>query len=271
MAAKKRATSKKGAKKAALKPIADASKSVALTGAVAIGVAGSLASPQKQAMGVSAIALAGGSKPTAGTAPQFSELVSPPQTSIAAFDRGAFTGAFETPPPLPLNSAVSAIERMIAQRPSVVRERARYFAKEFSLELDKLRRTKPNEPKRLAEYERVVGLFNRASNGFRALADTLDEGAPNNAGASFEPVVLGRAAEIVHSLGEATKEWFAENSSIVFEGAVRIGLLGLGILFLSSLGIDPTFTTTAAVAYIAKTAGKSKSHGSSPKKKPKKR
>jgi hypothetical protein len=261
MAPKKRATSKKASKKAALKPRAKASQSVALKGAVAIGVAGSLASPpQEPAVGSTAIGVAGGSGPTAGTAPQFSNWALPPQNSVTAFGRGAFTGAFETPPPLPLISPIITIERVIAQRPSEVREKARYFAKEFSLELDKLRRTKPNEPEKLMEYERVVDLINLASDGFKELADTLDEAALNKVGSNPEPVLLGRAAGIVHSLGEATKKWFAENNSLIFEGAVRIGLLGLGILFLTSLGIDPTITMTAAVAYIAKNAGKSKPH-----------
>jgi len=275
MAANKRATSKKKTKKAASKPRAmskgarltdqgtaalepsEAPQSVALTGAVAIGSAGSLASPQKQAMGASATGLAGGSKPAADTAPQFSDWVQPPQTNMTAFQSRAFTGAFETPPPLPLIAPIRAIERAIAQRPSEVREKARQFATEFSSEVEKLKQKKPNEPEKLAEYERVVSLFDLASDGFRALADTLDEASEKNVGAPPEQVLLGRAAEIVHSLGEATKKWFTENNSLVFEGAVRIGLLGLGILFLSSLGVDP-LTTTAAVAYIAKNAGKSK-------------
>src|SRR5258705_6705786 len=118
MAPKKRATSKKASKKAALKPRAKASQSVALEGAVAIGVAGSLASPQEPAVGSTATGVAGGSRPTAGTAPQFSNWVLPPQNSVTAFGRGAFTGAFETPPPLPLINSISTIERIIAQRPS---------------------------------------------------------------------------------------------------------------------------------------------------------
>jgi hypothetical protein len=116
---------------------------------------------------------------------------------------------------------------------------------------------KPNEASKLEEYEGLIKFINETSDGLQSLADTIDSAIQATQG-SPEPVLLGKAAEIANGVHTRAMEWLLANSATVFEGAFRLGLFGLGMAFVSALGIELSPAVTASIAALAGTAGKEK-------------
>jgi hypothetical protein len=178
-----------------------------------------------------------------------------------AFDPKAFEGrAFDTAPQRDAGAApqtIEAIQRALAARPLPIRDAARALAGALKAQAVELQHVKPNEASRLEEHESLINFIYETSGGLQELADTIDS-AIQDAQSRHEPVLLGKAAEIANRVHDRALEWLLANSATVFEGAFRVGLFGLGMAFVSVLGIELSPSVTAAIATLAGTVGKAK-------------
>ncbi len=194
-----------------------------------------------------------------------------PPTSRGAFDGGSFNAnAFNTTPynssgEAPQGSSASAgadetavaIRRALVARPVSIRDSARALAQALKEQAVELQHSKPNEPEKLLEYEKLITFIDDTSNGLAVLADTIDS-AIQNGSDTPEPVLLGKAAEIARELQAGAMEWLQANRTTVFEGAFRLGLFGLGIAFVSALGIEVTAAVVGSIGVLVGTVGKGK-------------
>jgi hypothetical protein len=153
---------------------------------------------------------------------------------------------------------IEAIQRALVARPLPIRDAARALAVALKAQAVELQHAKPNEPSKLEEYEGLIQFINETSDGLQALADTIDRAIGDTQQGSPEPVLLGKAAEIANQVHAGAMEWLLANRATVFEGAFRIGLFGLGMAFVSALGIELSPAVTASIATLAGTVGKGK-------------
>jgi hypothetical protein len=192
-------------------------------------------------------------------------------TSPGAFDGGSFnTNALNTTPynssgEAPQESSASAsadetalaLRRALVARPVPIRDSARALAQALKEQAVELQHSKPNEPEKLLEYEKLITFIADTSDGLAVLADTIDS-AIQNGSDTPEPVLLGKAAEIARELQVGAMEWLQANRTTVFEGAFRLGLFGLGIAFVSALGIEVSPAVVGSIGVLVGTVGKGK-------------
>jgi hypothetical protein len=172
-------------------------------------------------------------------------------------------------PPTPLVAASlevgkDTIESKLAERPADIRDLARALSREFTAQVEELKRSPPNEPGRLDQYDALVAFFEKMAAGLSNLADALDravtaEGKP-------EPAFLGRAAEVARQLQLGAMEWLEQNRMTVIEVPFRIGLFGLGVAFVHALGVDSNFVTTLIAGLSLRRAPKRQSQHKSRRK-----
>ncbi|MGP0085782.1 MAG: DUF1488 family protein [Steroidobacteraceae bacterium] len=225
-----------------------------------------------------AVPIPPGTVPEAGTAPTSTvKVVSdsglPFGTSTEIFagvqpqvNRAALSSTTgEVLPPLPLVAAALSgegkvtaeatvmpgpgpIERRLSERPTDIRDAARALSRDFTAQVEELKRNKPNDADRLAQYDVLIPFFERMAVGLGDLADVLDRAGRTNG--TPEPVLLGKAAEVARQLQLSAMEWLEANRTMVIDVPVRLGLFGLGVAFLHALGVDST-AVTASLAYLA--------------------
>jgi hypothetical protein len=147
--------------------------------------------------------------------------------------------------------AQSAVERRIAERASDIRDAAHALSKAFTEQLDLLRKSKPNDPARLPDYEDLVAFFERMASGLAKLAGTLDELMEAVASKSDrEPLFLGKAAEIAEQLNIGLMEWLEQNRSKVFDYPIKLSLFAGSLLFLHHFAIDTDTVLKIVGGYI---------------------
>jgi hypothetical protein len=140
-------------------------------------------------------------------------------------------------PPIPVTAgSVAVVEGRLSREPEAIRDLARNLSQEFASQAEDLKRSRPND-ERLAQHDDLIAFFERMADGLAQLADALDE-AVKGAGNSPDSVSIGKAAQIARSLHEGVMRWLEQNFTSSFDCAVRIGLFGVGITFLHSIGAD---------------------------------
>jgi Pentapeptide repeats (8 copies) len=203
----------------------------------------------------------GGGVAGTGVAGEIKPMVTS-RASSGAFDPAAFDRrTFDTAPPLDpgaVPQTIEAIQRALVARPLPIRDAARALAGALKRQAVELQHVKPNEASKLEEYEGLIKFINETSDGLQSLADTIDSAIQATPQGSSEPVLLGKAAEIANGVHARAMEWLLANSATVFDGAFRLGLFGLGMAFVSALGIELSPAVTASIAALAGTVGKGK-------------
>jgi hypothetical protein len=147
--------------------------------------------------------------------------------------------------------------RALSERPTQIRDAARALSREFTAQVKELKRSKPNEPDRLAKHNDLVALFEKMAAGLSNLADALDQAVNKASAGKLEPAFLGKAAKVVGQLQEGVMEWLKENRTTLIEVPIRIGLFGLGLTFVHALGVDDNLVTTLIAGLALKKAPKS--------------
>jgi hypothetical protein len=150
------------------------------------------------------------------------------------------TGAPEHSSPSIAKTA-AATRGALSERPTEIRDAARALSQEFTAQVEELKRSRPNEPDRLAKHDDLVAFFEKMAAGLSDLADALDRAVNKATEGKLEPAFLGTAAQVVRQLQLGTMEWLEKNRMTVFEVPFRIGLFGLGLAFVHALGVDNHF------------------------------
>jgi hypothetical protein len=132
-------------------------------------------------------------------------------------------------------SARIVIERKLLERPDDIREAARNLSQAFEAQANELRKSKPNELGRLAQYENLTSFFEQMAAGLADLADALDRAF---ASPGPEPLFIGKAADIARALQLRVQQWIEKTGTDVVDVPIRIGLLFGGISFLHGIGAD---------------------------------
>jgi hypothetical protein len=157
------------------------------------------------------------------------------------------------------------IVRRLSQQPLDVRNAARALSDDFRAQIEELNRYKPNDAASLTQHESLVALFERMASGLSDLADALDNAISNAKGGKPEPTFLGRAGEIARQLNLGLMEWLAENRTLVIDIPLRVGLFGLGVAFLHSIGADSTAAIAGLTALALKRAPQTRARSANPK------
>jgi hypothetical protein len=144
------------------------------------------------------------------------------------------------------------IERRLSEQPADIRDAARALCQELRAQADELKQLRWNDPDRIAQRGNLVALFEKLANGLANLADNLDHAISKATEGKPEPVFLGKAADVAHKLHFGLMEWLAENRTAVFDIPYRIGLFGLSVTFLHSVGADSMAAIGALVGLLLK-------------------
>jgi hypothetical protein len=126
-----------------------------------------------------------------------------------------------------------------------------------------LKRPGSNDPEHLDRRNDLIDFFERMATGLADLAAALDEAISGEQ--SAEPFFLGKAQTIVSTLQSWTMEYLEANRMKVIEVPIKYGLFGLGIAFLTAIGVEPDmirFVSGVALGRLSKY----KSKGSKKKK-----
>jgi hypothetical protein len=148
------------------------------------------------------------------------------------------------------------IEQRLSIQPTDIRDTARALSREFAAQVEELKNSKPNDPGKLADYDRLVAFFEKMAAGLAALADTLDQAIAHSTNGQLEPVFLGAAGKIVGELHGAMVEWLAEHRTMVIDVPIRLALFGLGVTFLHGIGADGVAAIGALTALVLRRAPK---------------
>jgi hypothetical protein len=65
-----------------------------------------------------------------------------------------------------------------------------------------------------------------------------------------EPVLLGRAHDLVNSVGEEISHWWTNNSAEAVDWGVRLPVVGAGVALLNWAGADMSIATMAVAAMV---------------------
>jgi hypothetical protein len=135
--------------------------------------------------------------------------------------------------------------KALSEQTEDIRSASRALAREFAEAANELKRSRPNEDTALAKYGELLDIFEKMAGGLSALADALDKATLNASDGKPEPVFLGIAGQVVQQLRLGLMEWLEANRTVVIDVPVRIGLFGLGVAFLHSIGADSGWAVTA--------------------------
>jgi hypothetical protein len=97
-----------------------------------------------------------------------------PEPMTVVNDRGEVIGEVAPNPRIPGGIYARVIERKLLERPDDIREAARNLSDAFRNQAHELRKSKPNEPGQLAQYENLLSFFEQMAAGLADLADALD-------------------------------------------------------------------------------------------------
>jgi hypothetical protein len=140
-------------------------------------------------------------------------------------------------------AASDSIQRALSNQPIAIANAARTLAEQVT----ELKQNKPNDTKKLAQYDTLIPFLEKLASGLGELANTLEQlAAPSES----EPVLLGKAADTARRLQRTVTEWLETNRTMVIDVPVRLDLFGLAVTFVHQLGIDGT-AVTAGLAYLA--------------------
>ena len=130
------------------------------------------------------------------------------------------------------------IRRRLSQHPADIRDTARTLAREVNEQIQELKRSTPNEADRLAAHNDFMAFLEKMAVGLNKLADAVDQAIADGSDGKLEPVFLGTAGKIARQLHVGLMECLEANRTLVSEIPIRVGLFGLGVAFLHSIGAD---------------------------------
>jgi hypothetical protein len=113
-------------------------------------------------------------------------------------------------------------------------------------EIETLDAERPNDPETIAKNEKQRELLEIFADGFEKIAHALVAFAAN----PNEPILLGKAGEIVTSVGNQVTAWWKENGTEVVDWAVRLPAFVGGIAALGWAGASMGVATTAVAALV---------------------
>jgi hypothetical protein len=113
-------------------------------------------------------------------------------------------------------------------------------------ELEKLDAERPNDPDRIANFGRQRELLQLFADGFARIARALSSLEADLPG----PVLVGKAAKIVESVGNGISKWWRKNEDEAFDWAMRIPVLTAGVAALGWAGANMLVGTTAVAALV---------------------
>jgi hypothetical protein len=113
-------------------------------------------------------------------------------------------------------------------------------------EIEKLDAELPNDPDAVAKTDKQRELLRIFAEGFDRIATAIAAFAarPN------EPVLLGRAGDVVNSVGDQVTRWWKQNGTEVVDWAMRLPVLAGGIAALGWAGANMAIGTTAVAALV---------------------
>ncbi len=130
------------------------------------------------------------------------------------------------------------VVRKLAQDPIGIRDAARTLSKDFADEIERLKRTRPNEPDQLQQHEDLVETYDKMSAGLADIATALDEAVSKGTASAPEPVCLGIAGKIVAQLQTGVFAFLKKHRSTLWSTPINLCLFGTGVAFLHSIGAD---------------------------------
>jgi hypothetical protein len=138
--------------------------------------------------------------------------IEPPFVPPAAHDPALAT----SPPIIPVTAgSVAVIEGRLSREPAAIGDLARNLSQEFASQAEDLKRSRPNDERRLAQHDDLIDFFERMADGLAQLADALDQAVKQGTGASLDSVSLGKAAEIARGLHQSVMQWMTRTSQLL--------------------------------------------------------
>lgn len=182
-----------------------------------------------------------------------------PEAGLPAHLRSTEVAAVQAPVGAVAGKAATfAANAALSERPAEIRDAARALSQEFTAQVEELKRSRPNDPDRLAKHDDLVAFLDKMAAGLSTLADALDRAVKEASEGKPEPVFLGKAAEVARQLQLGAIEWLEQNRTTLIEVPIRMGLFGLGLAFVHALGVDGNLVTTLIAGLALKQAPKSR-------------
>jgi hypothetical protein len=116
-------------------------------------------------------------------------------------------------------------------------------------EIARLDSERPNDISTLAENKKQRDLLLVFANGFERIVAALTALAEN----PREPLLLGKAREIVDSVGNQINRWWTENGAEAIDWGIRLPVVGAGVAALNWAGADMSVATMAVAAMVGGT------------------
>jgi hypothetical protein len=112
--------------------------------------------------------------------------------------------------------------------------------------IEELDGARPNEPESIERNARQRELLTMLADGFARIAAALEALAsdPN------QPVLLGKAAEIVQEVSEQLAKWWNDNAQEAIGWAIKIPVFVASLPLLGWAGADMTYATIAMGAMV---------------------
>jgi hypothetical protein len=116
-------------------------------------------------------------------------------------------------------------------------------------ELEKLDSERPNDPVTVAENKKQRELLLLFADGFEQIAVALAalERSPS------EPLLLGKASDVVNSVGGQINGWWRKHGSEAIDWGMRVPVFAAGVAMLGWAGADMTVATSAVAALVGGT------------------
>lgn len=144
---------------------------------------------------------------------------------------------------LPVSAKI--IQRITQDRPELL-ILAQSLSKMALDEIEKLDAERPNDPDRIASYEKQRDVLQLFANGFARIAKALSALDIDPA----EPTKLSKASKVIESVGNGLNRWWQENNDEAIDWAVRIPVMTVGIAALGWAGASMPVATTIIAALV---------------------
>jgi NADH/NAD ratio-sensing transcriptional regulator Rex len=144
------------------------------------------------------------------------------------------------------SNSSSRIQTRIWQDYAEVRDMATCLGRLARDELAALAAQLPNDPDSLAEYAKRRDLLLIFAEGFERIAQALVAFGES----TEEPMLLGRAADVVRSVGDQFSTWWKQNGAETADWAMRLPVFVGGVSALGWAGANMTIATTAVAALV---------------------
>jgi hypothetical protein len=113
-------------------------------------------------------------------------------------------------------------------------------------EIERLEGARPNDTERAETHRRQCDLLTILADGFARIAAALEAVAKE----PHQPLLLGKASQIVQEVGEQLTAWWENNAAEAIDWAVRIPVVVASIPLLAWGGADMTVGTTMVGALV---------------------